>query len=123
MMNFNVSDNLDIGSGFLPTVQNVSVGHYDNSERYKFADATINQIPDTKATWGVRVVLFPEIPQCDWERGARGEGDFWDLVKREVLKLSLLIRSRPSSSYIRTSSYQPRLKFVFLDSRHTPKEY
>jgi hypothetical protein len=29
-------------------------------------------------------VLFPEIPQYDWERGARDEGDFWDLVEREV---------------------------------------
>ena len=68
----------------LPTVQYVAVGHYDNSERYRFAEATVNHNPDTKAAWGARVVLFPEIPQNDWERGARGQGDFWDLVEREV---------------------------------------
>jgi hypothetical protein len=68
----------------LPTVQYVAIGHYDNSERYRYADATVNHSPDTKAAWGVRVVLFPEIPQNDWERGARGEGDFWNLVEREV---------------------------------------
>jgi hypothetical protein len=25
-----------------------------------------------------------EIPEYDWERGARGEGDFWDIVEEEV---------------------------------------
>ena len=68
----------------LPTVQYVAIGHYDNAERFRYADATINNSPHTKAAWGVRVVLLREIPQYDWERGARDEGDFWDLVEREV---------------------------------------
>ena len=25
-----------------------------------------------------------ELCFCDWEHGARGEGDFWDLVEQEV---------------------------------------
>jgi hypothetical protein len=68
----------------LPTVQYVAVGHYDNAERHRYADATVNNSLHTRAAWDVRVVLFPEIPQYDWERGARDEGDFWDLVEREV---------------------------------------
>ena len=33
---------------------------------------------------GVRVVHLGEIPTHDWERGARGEGDFWDTLEQEV---------------------------------------
>ena len=68
----------------LPTVQYATVGHYDNAERLRYADAMVNNSPHIKAAWGMRVVLFPEIPQYDWERGARGKGDFWNLVEREV---------------------------------------
>ena len=32
----------------------------------------------------MRVVFLSEIPEHDWERGARGGGDFWDVVEQEV---------------------------------------
>jgi len=67
----------------LPTVQYVAVGHYSWRERYKHAHATVNNSPHIRAAWSVRVVVLSEIPEHDWERGARGEGDFWDLVERE----------------------------------------
>jgi hypothetical protein len=68
----------------LPTVRYVALGHYCCGERYKYADAAVNNSPHIRAAWGVRVVVLSEIPEYDWERGARGEGDFWDLVEQEV---------------------------------------
>lgn len=70
----------------LPSIQYVALGHYGSSERYKYAEAAINDDFHLRAAWGVRVVIFSRIPQNDWERGARGEGDFWNLVEREVEK-------------------------------------
>jgi len=68
----------------LPTVQYVAVGHYCCRERYKHAHVTVNNSPHIRAAWSVRVVVLSMIPEYDWERGARGEGDFWDLVEREL---------------------------------------
>ncbi|KAF8961356.1 hypothetical protein BDZ97DRAFT_1207800 [Flammula alnicola] len=68
----------------LPTVRYVALGSYHGGERYKYAYATVNNSPHIRAAWGVRVVFLGEIPQYDWERGARGEGDFWDVVEQEV---------------------------------------
>jgi len=66
----------------LPAIRYVALGHYYASRKY--ADATINNCPHIRAAWGVRVVHLGEIPTHDWERGARGEGDFWDIVEQEV---------------------------------------
>ncbi|KIL66965.1 hypothetical protein M378DRAFT_159896 [Amanita muscaria Koide BX008] len=41
----------------------------------------VMQVMQTLPT--VRYVAL-DIPQYDWERGARGKGDFWNLVEREV---------------------------------------
>ncbi|KAM6500031.1 hypothetical protein JOM56_003045 [Amanita muscaria] len=68
----------------LPTVRYVALGHYCGGERYKYADAAINNSPHIREAWDVRVVFLSDIPQYDWERGARGKGDFWNLVEREV---------------------------------------
>lgn len=68
----------------LSTVRYVALGHYCGGERYKYADAAINNSPHIREAWDVRVVFFSDIPQYDWERGARGKGDFWNLVEREV---------------------------------------
>ena len=68
----------------LPNIRYVALGQYNTSEDEKYTDASIIYHSVLRPTWGVRVVLFWEIPQHDWERGARGEGDFWDLVEREV---------------------------------------
>jgi hypothetical protein len=68
----------------LPTVRYVALGSYRGGEQYKYVCATVNDNPHIRAAWGVRVVFFGEIPELDWERGARGEGDFWDIVEREV---------------------------------------
>ncbi|KAJ6624081.1 hypothetical protein B0H10DRAFT_2008415 [Mycena sp. CBHHK59/15] len=69
----------------LPTVRYVALGYYSSGERYnKYVDAIVDNGHHIRAAWGVRVVFFSVIPRYDWERGARGEGDFWDLVEREV---------------------------------------
>lgn len=68
----------------LPSIQYVALGHYCGGERYKYAETTVNNHFHIRAAWGLRVVFLSDIPQSDWERGARGEGDFWDLVEREV---------------------------------------
>lgn len=68
----------------LPSVRYVALGYYNSDENYKYADSSINNSPGVIAAWTVRVVLFSRISQYDWERGTRGEGDFWDLVEREV---------------------------------------
>jgi hypothetical protein len=53
-------------------------------EKYRYAHATMNNSAQVIGIWGARVVFLSGIPQNDWERGARGEGDFWDLVERET---------------------------------------
>ena len=68
----------------LPAVRYVALGHYRWDESRKYSDATINKSPHIREAWGVWIVFLSEIPAHDWERGARGEGDFWDLVEEEV---------------------------------------
>jgi hypothetical protein len=68
----------------LPAVQYVALGSHRGYEGNKFAVATVNNRPHIRAAWRVRVVFLGEIPEYDWERGARGEGDFWDIVEEEV---------------------------------------
>lgn len=69
----------------LPTVRYVALGFYgDGGEEDKYADITVNNHYPIPPEWGGRAVYLSTIPQHDWERGARGEGDFWDLVEREV---------------------------------------
>ena len=68
----------------LTTIRYVALGSYRSGERYRYAEAMVNNSPHIRAAWDVRVVFLSEIPGPDWERGARGEGDFWDLVEREV---------------------------------------
>ena len=68
----------------LPAIQYVALGHYCSGERYKYAETEVNNSPHIRAAWGVRVVFLSEIPERDWERGARGGGDFWDVVEQEV---------------------------------------
>lgn len=66
----------------LPSIQYVAVGHYVVSEWLMHAMEGSSIGLYSRAKWGPRVVLFPGM--CDWERGARGEDDFWGLVEREV---------------------------------------
>lgn len=62
----------------LPAVQYVALCHCYASNRYIYIDAV------NRAGWGVRVVVLAHISNSDWERGARGKGDFWDGVEDEV---------------------------------------
>lgn len=68
----------------LPTVRYVALGHYSSGEQYKYTDVKVNNEPHIRRAWGALVVFLGEIPEYDWERGARGEGDFWNVVEREV---------------------------------------
>jgi len=65
----------------LPAVRYVALGSHKNR---KYGHATVDNNPHIRAAWGVRIVFLGEIPAHDWERGARGEDDFWDLVEQEV---------------------------------------
>ena len=66
----------------VPTVRYVALGSYHGENRY--GDAVINNGRHRRKAWSVRVVFLGNIPDYDWERGARGKGDFWDVVEREV---------------------------------------
>ena len=66
----------------LPAIQYVALGHYCRGERYN--ETEVDNSPHIREVWGVRAVFFWKIPEHDWERGARGGGDFWDVVEREV---------------------------------------
>jgi hypothetical protein len=68
----------------LSTIQYVALGSYRSGERYKYTTVMVNNSPHIRAAWSVRAVLLSEIPIYDWKEGARGEGDFWDVVEREV---------------------------------------
>ena len=64
----------------MPVVRYVSIGHYDD----RYPDAAVDNRPHIREEWGVRVVFLSGIPQNDWERGARGQGNFWELVEQEA---------------------------------------
>jgi hypothetical protein len=69
----------------LPTIQYVALGYYRGCDQYgDHVDSTDDTSPHTRAEWGERVVFLSGIPPNDWERGARGQGDFWDVVEQEV---------------------------------------
>lgn len=72
----------------VPTVQYVAFGYYGGGggdEWSRYADgAMVDGRPHFSALWGVKVVRLSMIPQQDWEHGARGGGDFWNVVEREV---------------------------------------
>ncbi|KJA13461.1 hypothetical protein HYPSUDRAFT_209531 [Hypholoma sublateritium FD-334 SS-4] len=71
----------------LPAVRYVAHGHYQwHGGRYRRANAVVNNNPHIIERWGVYVVFLEKIPLCDWEQGARGEVDFWDVVEDEVEK-------------------------------------
>jgi hypothetical protein len=68
----------------LSTVQYMALGHYRSGGRYRYLGAAVDDLPHRRELWGVRVVSLSGMSEYDWKRGARGEGDFWDLVEREV---------------------------------------
>ncbi len=61
-----------------------ALGYYHGDEKYRYADVVVNNSPHFRAAWGVRVVALGNLPRSDWKRGARGEGDFWNVVEDEV---------------------------------------
>ena len=68
----------------LPTVQYLVLGHYRSGEGNRYMTATVNNAPYIRAASPVRLVYLSNISMYDWDRGARGEADFWDVVEREV---------------------------------------
>lgn len=68
----------------IPSVQYVALGFYRSGQQYEYAETTVNNSPHIRAAWGSKVVFLGTIPESDWERGARGGSDFWDLVEQEV---------------------------------------
>ncbi|KAF8626703.1 hypothetical protein AX15_004727 [Amanita polypyramis BW_CC] len=67
----------------LPSIRYVALGYY-GSERYNYAETVVDNRPHFRAAWGTRIVVLSLISRYDWVRGARGEGDFWEVVEREV---------------------------------------
>ncbi|KAF8626700.1 hypothetical protein AX15_004724 [Amanita polypyramis BW_CC] len=68
----------------LPGIQYVAIGSYDEDQYKKYTGAVVNNNPPFGTAWGVRVVFLSELPTDDWERGVKGQGDFWDVVEQEV---------------------------------------
>jgi len=68
----------------LPTIQYLALGYYRSGEEHRYMTTTVNNAPHTRARYPVRVVFLSEMSIYDWDRGARGEGDFWDVVEQEV---------------------------------------
>ncbi|KIM37223.1 hypothetical protein M413DRAFT_31147 [Hebeloma cylindrosporum] len=68
----------------LPTIRYVAFIYYHVDNAYEYYINANNSPPHTRPEWGARVVFLSGIPQSDWERGARGQGDFWDVVERLV---------------------------------------
>lgn len=72
----------------LPVVRYVALGRYHYpagcQPQYQYADIVVNSSPHIEVAWGVRVVILANIPHYDWERGARGSGDFWGVVEDVV---------------------------------------
>lgn len=70
----------------LPVLRYVALCHFYRGDRYSYIDMVIHNELEIKEDFkDVRVVLLSgTIPPSDWERGARGEGDFWDAVEVEV---------------------------------------
>lgn len=55
----------------LPTVRYVVIGcHYDN-EMYRFIDAAVEDSPQIRAVWGIRVVFLSTISSYDWKQATR----------------------------------------------------
>lgn len=52
-------------------------------------------------------VMMSDIPQYHWERGARGEGDSWDLVEREMERRQHMETGCQSYGYCSTSTNLP----------------
>ncbi|KJA28682.1 hypothetical protein HYPSUDRAFT_82281 [Hypholoma sublateritium FD-334 SS-4] len=72
----------------LPVVQYVALAaHYaEPQSQHNGSDIVVdNSTLSLTEAWEVRVVLLgSSIPLSDWERGARGKSDFWDVVENEV---------------------------------------
>ncbi|KAF9473293.1 hypothetical protein BDN70DRAFT_397832 [Pholiota conissans] len=68
----------------LPIVRYIAIGSYFTTRESRYAAATLFCLQSFTGVWSDRVVYLSEIPGHDWERGAWGEGDFWDIVEREV---------------------------------------
>ena len=65
----------------LPAVEYVALGHYRTDEG---VPSVSRRVP--VGVYGIKVVLMDGLTINDWEGGATGRADFWDLVEREVAR-------------------------------------
>ena len=83
----------------LQGVRYVAIGHYEDIERWRYAQAMVDNSGSDESWSAVQgtsgpgmqfgnVVFMNGIPQADWERGVRGQGDFWHVVEWEVERRS-----------------------------------
>ena len=64
----------------LPALKYVALCHYESTE---YGRLTVNRkIP--VEVYGNKVVWLQGLKKADWENGAAGQGDFWDMVEEEV---------------------------------------
>jgi hypothetical protein len=63
----------------LPVIEYVALGHYMTDQS---VPSVRRRIP--VEVYGIKVVLMDGLSINDWEGGATGRADFWDLVEREV---------------------------------------
>ena len=67
----------------LPALEYVALGHYKSNE--SGVPRVFNEVPVEKL-YGIRVVWINGLAMDDWQRGAAGGVDFWDVVEREVAR-------------------------------------
>ena len=65
----------------LPALQYVVICHYGSNEHGR---TRIHDNRVTRDVYGIRVVWLTGLTKRDWESGARGKGDFWEIVEQEV---------------------------------------
>jgi hypothetical protein len=80
-------------------VRYVAIGHYEDNEMWRYAQVVVDH-SDSHEGWSAgtsrlgNVVFLKGIPQDDWERGARGQGDFWTVVEWEVERRRKCVMAR-----------------------------
>jgi hypothetical protein len=71
----------------LPALEYVALCSYKSADWLaQWGDACVSTV-DTQVpveVYGIKVVWIEGLSMDDWERGASGRGDFWDIVEQEV---------------------------------------
>jgi hypothetical protein len=76
----------------LPALQYVAICSYGSNEHGR---TRVHNNRIARDVYGIRVVWLTGLTKRAWERGARGEGDFWEIVEQEVTSRRALVHATP----------------------------